>query len=170
MNTCIVHFLPRQEQATGPPLPASRGNDSTGVIAPSTGTHDWTLLLRAQASYRAGTFAGHSRDYSAVIAAIPIFALVALCLLAIAVSLMGAAFRTAKAIGSPRAITAAKRMPRAPHNPIHLLRWATLPIRSRSECARGDIDSHSCWLRLPFSSWSDVSLGVVCRVQRERQP
>ena len=90
-----------------------------------------------RASHRAGTFAGHSRDYSAVIAAIPIFALVALCLLAIAVSLMGAAFRTAKAIGSPRAIAAAKRMPRAPQNPIHLLRWATLPIRPRIECARG---------------------------------
>ena len=77
---------------------------------------------------RAGTFAGKSRDYSAVIAAIPIFALVGLCLLAITVSLMGAAFRTAKSHSTPRAAAAGagakpgKRMSRAPQNPIHLLR------------------------------------------------
>ena len=82
----------------------------------------------------AGTFKGHSRDYSAVIAAIPIFALLALCLLAITVSLMGAAFRTAKHAGTPKAAggMAAKRVSRAPQNPIHLLRCALLPWRSSS--------------------------------------
>ncbi len=79
----------------------------------------------------AGTFTGHSRDYSAVIAAIPIFALLALCLLAGAVSLMGAAFRTAKHRGTPKAAgggMAGSRVSRAPRNPIHLLRWALPPL------------------------------------------
>ena len=81
----------------------------------------------------AGTFASHSRDYSSVIAAIPILALLALCLLAGVVSLMGAAFRTAKHKGTPKAAgggMAGTRASRAPRNPIHLLRWALLPLRA----------------------------------------
>ncbi len=47
-------------------------------------------------------------------------------------SLMGAAFRTAKHAGTPKAAggMAAKRVSRAPQNPIHLLRCAFLPWRS----------------------------------------
>ena len=81
---------------------------------------------------RAGTFTSHSRDYSSVIAAIPILALLALCLLAGVVSLMGAAFQTAKHKGTPKAAggMAGTRGSRAPRNPIHLLRWALLPLRT----------------------------------------
>ena len=92
----------------------------------------------ARKPWRAGTFKGHSRDYSSVIAAIPILALVALCLLAATVSLMGAAFRTVKAHGTPRAAAVGsmpgKRISRAPRNPIHLLRWAAMLLRAAKGC------------------------------------
>ena len=92
---------------------------------------DEVCSVSCSGSGHAGTFSGHSRDYSAVIAAIPIFALVALCLLAITVSLMGAAFRTAGTVGTSKAAggMAAKRVSRAPSNPIHLLRYVAPPRR-----------------------------------------
>ena len=80
----------------------------------------------------AGNFeSSQHRDYSSVIAAIPIMALLALCAVAGLVTLFGAAFRAAKH-GTPRsgggALAAAGgkgRVSRAPQNPVQVLRCAT---------------------------------------------
>lgn len=78
----------------------------------------------------AGEFtSSQHRDYSAVIAAIPIMALLALCLVAALVTAFGAAFRAAKHGGTPKtagALVAAGgkgRVSRTPQNPIRILRF-----------------------------------------------
>ncbi|BDA44712.1 probable broad substrate specificity ATP-binding cassette transporter at C-terminar half [Coccomyxa sp. Obi] len=66
------------------------------------------------------------RDYSSVIAAIPIMALLALCIMAALVTLFAAAFRSVGPHGATPAVFAPagkERMSRAPANPIHVLRF-----------------------------------------------
>ncbi len=93
---------------------------------------------------RAGTFApSQHRDYSAVIAALPIMLLLALCAVAGAVALGGAAFQgAAHALHAPHATAVAgERAANAPKNPVHILRCedtpcSTLPMGSFASTCR----------------------------------
>lgn len=81
--------------------------------------------VRAMFDMRAGTFSKTvHRDYSAVIAAIPIMALLALCGMAALVTLFATAFRRAPSgAASAMFVPAGKeRVSCAPANPIHVLR------------------------------------------------
>ncbi len=76
---------------------------------------------------RTGTFTTTvHRDYSSVIAAIPIMALLALCIMAALVTLFAAAFRSVGPHGATPAVFAPagkERMSHAPAHPIHVLMW-----------------------------------------------
>ena len=87
---------------------------------------------REASGVRTGTFTTTvHRDYSSVIAAIPIMALLALCLMAALVTLFAAAFRSVGPHGATPAVFAPagkERMSRAPAHPIHVLRWAAMHL------------------------------------------
>lgn len=88
--------------------------------------------IREDSGVRTGTFSTTvHRDYSSVIAAIPIMALLALCIMAALVTLFAAAFRTVGPHGATPAVFAPagkERMSRAPAHPIHVLRWEAMHL------------------------------------------